>query len=81
MGAVEGLCTSCRKPGVSDGVILAQTTAISLDRHDQQRSPLTTFSPIPIKSMLPTISIPQHWDYPRFALEQRTIRFAQIQNY
>ncbi|QFS51356.1 hypothetical protein [Nostoc sphaeroides] len=22
--------------------------------------------------MLPTISIPQHWDYPRFALEQRT---------
>ena len=22
--------------------------------------------------MLPTISIPQHWDYPRFALDQRT---------
>ncbi|MCC5669583.1 hypothetical protein LC653_38640 [Nostoc sp. CHAB 5784] len=22
--------------------------------------------------MQPTISIPQHWDYPRFALEQRT---------
>ncbi|QFS52292.1 hypothetical protein [Nostoc sphaeroides] len=22
--------------------------------------------------MLPTISIPKHWDYPRFALEQRT---------
>ena len=22
--------------------------------------------------MLPTISIPQHWGYPRFALEQRT---------
>jgi hypothetical protein len=22
--------------------------------------------------MQPTISIPQHWEYPRFALEQRT---------
>ncbi|AUB44470.1 hypothetical protein COO91_10695 (plasmid) [Nostoc flagelliforme CCNUN1] len=38
--------------------------------------------------MQPTISIPKHWDYPRFALDQRTIRFsarrcanAQIQNY
>ncbi|MCC5651918.1 hypothetical protein LC609_19280 [Nostoc sp. XA013] len=73
MGTVTGVCASCRKPGVGSGVILAQTRAIALHLLLSDRSSTTRlFNFFPIKSMQPTISIPGHWGYPRFAFDQRT---------
>ncbi|MCC5654170.1 hypothetical protein LC609_31205 [Nostoc sp. XA013] len=72
MGNVTGVCASCRKSGISGGVILAQTRAIALHLQVAIAHQLLAYSTFPIKSMQSTISIPRHWGYPRFALEQRT---------
>jgi hypothetical protein len=83
MATVTGVCASCRKPGVGNGI----KVGFAWEKVKGERGKVNFFipfalcpfplsliiySPIPIKSMQPTISIPKHWDYPRFALEQRT---------